>query len=67
MEKITIDYDEFEARLRSALDNVLFNEKNPARSGWSYDCGARTVFYEACSLVLQMDTERMRKKLEASA
>ncbi len=67
MEKITIDYDEFEARLRSTLDKLLFNEENPAKAGWSYDCGARTVFYEACSLVLQMDTERMRKGLEASA
>ena len=57
-----IEYEEFEKRLKETLNAVLFNEESPARSGWSFDCGARTMFYEACSLMLRMDTEQLARE-----
>ena len=61
---ISIDYGEFRERLRGLLDKEKFHEGNPSRLWWSFDCGATTMFYEACGLLIQMDSERMEKEMD---
>ena len=67
MNNIMIDYDDFHDRLHKVLNEKKYHDESPACSGLSFDRGATTMFYEACTLLLQMDTERMRKEMEASA
>ena len=62
MNKVQIEYEEFEKRLKETLNAILFNVGNPVRTGWSFDCGAKTMFYEACSLMLRMENEQLARE-----